>query len=334
MVPDPVPARRLDARAAGAYARDLARILAGARLNQQYPDAAAVAGWVACMAQAAASGLWPGLEVDLRSGLPAPAAWAQLRADLALAPASLGVLRPRPELEARARRYPRGPYQDHLRRHDHYTALLGLPPYPLEALRVSPRHEGEGGRAESFQLTLDTLGVDGLPARLGLHLRVAPTKRGPPAVRMQGDAAVASAPFAARLRSLGGRDALLLFALLAEEPGLTPLELTRGSLGPVFVGGLAEDGPAAESGAPFVGTFGLERVSDAGAARDNDPLAACAPPARTPAEAEALARAATRLGARLFRDRKLVVPGALVEAVRAWCARRGTRNVIYGLEAP
>ncbi len=330
---EPARMRRLQDEAAATYARDLAQVLAGARLNQQYPDAAAVAAWTACMAQAVRLGLLPGLEVDLRSGLPARGMWERLRADAALAPASLAVLRPLPELEQRARRYPRGPYQDHLRRHAHYTALGGLPPYPCEALAAAPRREAGAGQAASYQLTLDTLGADGLPVRLGLHVRVAPVKRCPP-LALRGEAVLPSAEFAARLRALAGLDAELAFTRLAEEPGLTPLELLRGSLGPVFVGGLRSEGPAAEAGAPFVGTFGLERAGTEGAEGDNDPLSASAPVERTGEEARACAGARARLGFRVFRDRKLVVPAALVPAVQAWCQGRGTRNVVYGLEAP
>jgi hypothetical protein len=330
---EPAPARRLQGEAAAAYARDLALILAGARLNQQYPDARAVAAWTACMAEAVRLGLLPGLGVDLRSGLPARAMWERLRADAALAPASLAVLRPLPELEQRARRYPRGPYQDHLRRHAYFTALSGLPPYPFEALGAAPRREAGAGQARSFQLTLDALGADGLPARLGLHVQVAPAKRRSPPLSMQGEAVLPSPELAARLRALAGLDAELAFTRLTEEPGLTPLELVRGSLGPVFVGGLRGEGPAAEAGAPFVGTFGLERVGAEGADGDNDPLSASAPPERSGEEARACASARERLGFRVFRDRKLVVPAALVPAVQAWCQGRGKRNVVYGLEA-
>jgi hypothetical protein len=319
--------RRLDGQAAEDYVCDLSTILRAARLNQHYPDPEALAAWLEGLRPSVHRGILPGLEIDLRSGLPARGLWQRLRVEHGLAPASLALLRPREELEARARRYPRGPYQEHLRRQAWYGALVGLPAFPLDERRAMLRRPEPDGR-HWIQVLRDGLTSEGMPVRLTLQLRLADGRRRPKApLGLEQEVAVVSDALWKTVEGLLELDAELAFARLREVPGLVPQEVQRTSLGPVFVQGLKAVGPAAEAGQAFVGTFGHELAGLEGADRDNDPLSPARERPRAEADEAACRRARDEAGLKVFRDRKLVVPAALVSRVEAWCRTRGTRNV-------
>ena len=139
-----------------------------------------------------------------------------------------------------------------------------------------------------------------------------------------------------RLASL---DAELTLVRLAGTPGLTVERVIRGTVGPIYVAGVAmPEALASELREPpgpgfAIATFGLDMAAgDVARDGDNDPLedpmgGRLPGPAR-----EALVEARGRHGYRVYKDRKLVASStAASEAAQRLCARMGTRNVIYVL---
>ena len=66
------------------------------------PDARRLADHVDAMDPAVHGGLYPGLEVDVRTGLPTYKEWTRVQTDVALATGQLAQLGPRKELAAKA----------------------------------------------------------------------------------------------------------------------------------------------------------------------------------------------------------------------------------------
>ena len=94
-----VPARVLAGEEEAGYVRRLREILGAARLGSHYPDGTRLSEHVGVLAPEVHRGLYPGLEVDLRSGLPTYREWTRAQTDVRVAEDQLRQLGPRGELE-------------------------------------------------------------------------------------------------------------------------------------------------------------------------------------------------------------------------------------------
>lgn len=329
----------LEGDAVQRYVDLCSRGIGRARLSEHYPPARRLVGQLEAMGPRVHRGLYAGLRVDRRAGLPSYREWTRVRADAELAPQVLAELPPPAELEARARAEPDGIWDKQWRKHGYYTHLTTLDATPPSHMVVRLRRVEPAERRAWFHVVLDKLDQSGVFVRASIELSQRASFWSRPLLELDEDAVRETEALRTILYRLTSLDAELTFVRLADTEGLEVERVVRGTVGPIYVAGTVlppalADALAQPPGPDFlVATFGLDMAAgDVARDGDNDPLEDLLSARLAPAGQAAYAEARARLGYRVYKDRKLVVGSpALVAAAQGMCARMGTRNVIYAL---
>ncbi len=331
-----LPTVMLTGAAELAYVHALTAAIRAARLNTSYPPGAHLLAHLHGLSPAVHLGLYPGLALDARSGLPTYREWTRVRTDAALAARGLAELPSRAELEARAASRPGSIHGKRLLKQRYYAALAAAPLPPLEAIDVALRRLDAKAASAEVLVTLDKLDATGALLRVRVEL----TERGGfwrrKLVAVQADLAAHTEELKAIVYQNAGIDAELLFAQLAARPGVTVAQVSRGTIGPIFCAGVRAPAALAElvASGGVVASFALD-TAGVGVARDvdQDPLL---DPMADALSAEARAtylEARARLGYKVVKERKFATDSTRVEAVRAFCRACKTRNPVYATSA-
>jgi hypothetical protein len=331
--------RVLEGDAAQRYVDLVTRAIARARLSEHYPPARRLVGQVGAMGPRVHGGLYADLRVDGRSGLPTYREWARVRADAELSPRVLAELPPRPELEARARQEPAGIWGKQLLKHGYHTHLSGIDATPPSHMTVQLRRIEPQERRAWFHVVLDKLDSSGVFVRSSIELSQEASFWSRPMLELDADAVRFTEALRTIVYRLTSLDAELTFVRLCDTEGLVVERVIRGTVGPVYVAGTLLP-PALEAELPgppgpelVVASFGLDMAAgDVAKDGDNDPIEDLLSERLAPEGRAAYVEARRRYGYRVYKDRKLVVGDAATgEAVQRFCARMGTRNVVYVL---
>lgn len=335
------------------YVDGLARAIARARLSDQYPPSKRLAAQVAAMGPKAHHGLYSELRVDRRSGLPSYREWTRVCADAELSPKILAELPPEAELRERAQRVPQGnqPGSPHEGPHEiwakqlrklHYHRMLStIDATPPSQMVVKLRRVEPEQRRAWFHVVLDKLDQSGVFVRFSIELSQEASFWGRAMLELDDDAVRETQALRTIIYRLTSLDAELTFVRLADTEGLVIERVIKGTVGPVFTPGVAmpealrEQLPAPPGPGFLVATFGLDMAAgDVARDGDNDPVEDLLIEQLDPEGRAAYDGARERYGYRVYKDRKIVVGSpALVDVVHRYCARMGTRNVVYALRA-
>jgi hypothetical protein len=321
----------LDEAAAESYLARAAALLREARLGAQFPSARAVLATLEALSQRCHRGLYPQLQVDAASGLPALKEWTRVLTDVQLAKKLLAGLPPLPELQERAPRDPA--YGKQLLKYLYFTRLQQKPPPPVEQLTVALQRLWPQSGTAQVQLTLDKLDARGLLLRCTVELCQGPSPR--PLVRRDGEQVAATPELHGLLYRLAAHDAELLFIELFAQPGVQPRRVCIGTIGPLYLAELPQPsglGALLRGPGAALGSFGLTTAaSELAEGRDNDPLSqSMCQRLSAPARAQ-YDKTRQRLGYHVTRDRKFVADPDSLPHLLALCQQAGTRNVIYPL---
>lgn len=325
--------------AAQAYVDVVGKAIARARLSEQYPPGRRLAAQIEAMGPRVHGGLYAELRVDRRSGLPGYREWARVATDAALSARVLAELPPEPELQARARKEPHGIWGKQWLKQRYHAYLSGIDATPPSHMMVKLRRVDPAERRAWFHVVLDKLDHTGVFVRASIDLSQASSFWSRPMLELDEDAARETEGLRTIVYRLTSLDAELTLVRLAETPSLQVERVIRGTVGPIWVPGVAMPAVlAAELQGPpepgfAIAGFGLDMAAaDLASDGDNDPFEELASE-RLPAEARAaLLEARRRLGYRVYKDRKLVVSSVVAaDAVQRVCTRMGTRNVVYVL---
>lgn len=332
--PAGIPSRTLQGADEAAYVARLGEVLRAARLGPQYPDARRLAGHLGVLAPAVHRGLYPGLEVDLRSGLPTYREWTRAQTDLRIAADQLRQLGDRAILERKAAADPGSIHARQLVKHDYYAAIRDVAPAPLGEMTVALRRVEPERRRASFHVVLDKLDASGVFVRYTIDLAQQGDAWNRQLVVLDDDSTRHTEGFRSLIYQFTSYDAEFTLVRLATLGGLEVERVIKGVVGPVcfpWTRRPDELQPVLAAGG-FVAMFALDTAAqDLAADRDNDPFADLLVD-RLTAEARGEYDAARqRLGYKVFKDRKFVAPRAAVAALQALCASRGARNVVYGV---
>ena len=324
----------LAADAEATYLERTAAMLRRARLNSQFPDARRSIEYLRSMGRAVHGGLYPPLEIDVRSGLPPFREWNRVRADREMAEEILSDLPAEEELATKARRDPRGIHGKQLLKRHYYTTLTERTLEPLDHMEVSLRRIEPGERTAHFHVVLDKLDATGLLVRTTIDLSQRDSVWDHPMVTLDEDTARHTEGLRSLVFRFSSLDAEHLLVRLAGLPNLEVERVVKARAGPFYQAGVrapeavrdvlaqAEDG--------VVATFSLDMAAvDLKRDRDNDPLDEWIGERYSEAAREEYEKARAGYDFRVFKDRKFVVSASLAEAMRAFCAERGTRNVVY-----
>jgi hypothetical protein len=325
------PVRLLDGAEESSYVSTVLRVLRAARLNTQYPDARALASHVGALAPEVHRGLYPGLEVDLRSGLPSYKEWTRVQTDVRIAAEQLRGLGHRDALVSRAGRGSEI-HARQLAKHGYYSDLAGASLAPLGEMTVALRRVEPEARRASFRVVLDKLDARGFFVRSSIDLAQTSDAWTERAVVLGDDAARQTEGFQSLIYELASLDSELTFITLTTTAGLEVERVVKGTVGPFCFAWTRgpEDVTRVLAGGRFVAMFALDMASiDLASDRDNDPFEDLVFERFSPEARREYERTRERHGYKVFKDRKLVVSADLVSDVRSICAARGTRNVVY-----
>lgn len=320
------------------YLDAMRRIMRGARLNTYYPDSRAVSAHLNAMHPDVHNGIYDGIAIDVRSGLPTYREWTRVQTDAALATDQLEQLGPKRDLERKARERPDSIFSRQLAKHDYYSRIEGMPTATLGDMTVQLRRVDQSTSTGHFHVVLDKLDASGLFVRYSIDLSQQ-NARWEGAVRVEdGDIAKQSDAFEALIYQFTSLDSEMTFAKIQTMQGMSVERVIKGIIGPIFFSfGDAKTEPPAEL-EPFVeehgwlATFSLDMTAyDIEESKENDPFVELLAQKSVDATTrERFARARANLGYKVFKDRKFVVPRSAVTAVRQLCADRGTKNIVYG----
>lgn len=329
----------LEGDAAQGYVDLVTRAIARARLSEHYPPSKRLTGQLEAMGPRVHGGLYADLRVDRGSGLPTYREWARVRADAELSARVLAELPPLAELEARARQDPRGIWGKQLLKQRYHAQLQGIDATPPSHMTVRLRRVDPAQRRAWFHVVLDKLDVSGVYVRASIELSQQASFWSRPLLELDDEAVRETEALRAIVYRLTSLDAELTFVRLADTEGLVVERVIRGTVGPIYATGtvlpaaLAAELPAPPGPGFVVATFGLDMAAgDVAKDGDNDPIEDLLCERLPPEGRAAYVEARRRYGYRVYKDRKLVVGDAATEAaVQRFCARMGTRNVLYVL---
>lgn len=327
----------LSGRAEAEYVARLRRILRSARLNLHYPEARALSSHVALMAPKIHRGLYPGLQIHQESGLPSYREWTRVKTDVDIAHEQLIKLGDRSELEKQAQQNDAEIYQKLLKKYDYYAQIKDRQLAALGDMSVALRRIDEANRTAYFRIVLDKLDASGIFVRYSIKLAQTHGAWNKKVVELDAETARHTDQFKSLIYKFTALPSDLTFVKLAALGGVRVERVVRGTVGPIFwraEQATPELRPLFEaSGAEgFIAQFGLDMLADDIAEdRHNDPLQPPGGARVSPEVKAALERAREKFGVRIFRDRKFVVPRAMLPALREFCQARGTNNMIYGV---
>lgn len=337
---------------ASTYLGMLGRAIRAARLNKTFPERRQLEGTLRALAAESHHGLYDGIYLDSRSGLPNMASFTRPLADRGVGAdalrgyadqASLDAKREQAEVFARLaskRRY--------------YELLQTLTLAPVDEHRVLlRRHEPDASRA-SFRVELTKLDGSGAYLRVVIELTQISSVWSHKLVDLDTEGEVASGTEALRgmVYRFASYDAETLFIRLHELEGVTVERVQRGILGPVRFaipsgGGVVtvlESKPDPIEGAwnAAVSARGDDALMLASFATDvaaldvreeksNDPLSPLLSAGIRDVERARYVILRERHPFRVYKDRKFVVSPSLVAGVRDACSQAGCKNLVYPL---
>jgi hypothetical protein len=328
-----IPSVTLTGEVESEYVRNLVAVFREARLNVHYPTAAALRDHVSCLSPQVHRGLYGGLDIDRRSGLPTYKEWTRVQTDVTLAEQMLADLGERDRLEKRARERDHLIYGKQLLKHLYYSDIRGKRLAPLGDMTVALRRVDPDTNTAWFNVVLDKLDASGLFVRFTVDLSQTSSVWNRTLVRLDADSAKHTEELRTLIYRFTSLDAEFTFFKLVTFGGLTVERVVKGTVGPMLFAGQQAPGALGEFMAKqphgFCAAFPLDMAAcDLAADRDNDPLE---DPMVLTLSGDAKAEyelARESMGYRVFKDRKFVVSANLKQTLRDWCNQQGTKNII------
>lgn len=329
-----IPAITLSGQDERDYIDRLVRILQRARLNSQYPDARALTSHVQGLHPDIHQGLYPGVEMDARSGLPTYKEWTRVQTDTLIAPDQLRQLGDRAALAARAAQSgPEGIYAKQLKKLDYYTQMSGRALTTLGEMSVALRRVDPAQRRAWFNVVLDKLDVSGAFVRYNIDLSQTSTAWSKPVVTLDKESARHTEAFQSLIYKFTSLDAEFTYAKLASIDGLQIERVIKGVVGPFCFSPQMAPAPLKplfQTPQDFVAMFSLDMIAhDLTEDRHNDPLAESFAERLSDEGRQGYLKARAHYGYLSFKDRKFVASPSLTRPLQELCLARGTRNIIY-----
>lgn len=323
-----IPSELLRGDAEGSHVQMLLAALRGARLNAYYPDVRALSSHLQVLSPETHQGVYAGLEVDSRTGLPTYKEWTRGQTDVRLASAQLKTMGPRSSLLQKAKEHPDSAHARQLQRFDYYQRIKDMPLAPLGDMKVQLRRIDHERSVAHFHVLLDKLDASGVFVRYAIDIAQRRGSLEQIANVDPREVATHTQDFQALIYQFTSLDAEFTFVKLASIPGLVVERVIKGTIGPIWtpITQTPEEWKGVET--PFLASFGLDMAAhDVLEFKDNDPFS------KTHATPLSDAYVSMRkpLGYNVFKDRKFVCARQKLAEVRAFLDRQPTKNILYGV---
>lgn len=329
-----IPSTLLTGDAEREYIKRLLVILRRARLNLYYPDARALGSHIEGMSPRFHQGLYPGVEMNLSSGLPTYKEWTRVQTDVTLAADQLRQLGARSALEPKARAQPDSIWAKQLKKIDYYTAQNGRKLAVLGDMSVALRRIDPATQTAWFHVVLDKLDASGLFVRYAIDLSQQASAWSKPVVTLDKETASHTEEFQSLIYKFTSLDSEFTFAKLNAIGGLSVERVAKGTIGPFYFA--TEQAPPTlrplleQTPGSFIAMFALDMIAeDLTEDRDNDPLDDLLIDKLSDEGKRGYQLAREKYAYKCFKDRKFVVPRQLVAPLQEFCKEHGTKNIIY-----
>ncbi len=340
--------------AASAYLQLLGRAFRAARLSKQFPDRRRLDATLRALETESHRGLYDGIFVDSRSGVPNMAGFTRALADKSVGLESLHRYEAQEELDARASDHEI--YQRMANKRRYYETLGKMHLAPVDEHRVLlRRHEPAASRA-SFRVELTKLSGSGHYLRVVIELTQTSGLWAHKLVELDefGEVAEGTAGLRSMVYRFAGYDAETLFIRLHELEGVHVERVQRGIIGPVLWSVPGRDGQtfvaqpepnaitqawtAAWSagklgpGQHLVASFATDiAATDVKDEKSNDPLSPLLASGIREQEKARYRILRDRHPFRVYKDRKFAATPELVGLVESVCAALGSKNLVYAV---
>ncbi len=322
----------MGAEAAGIYLAMLRRLLQAGRLNRFFPDPARLEALWGFLAPSGGFGTWPGLEINLRTGLPAePAVGRILSQQEASSRFLAGV--DLPVLEAKA---DPSPAEQRLLEQARYHQELQRASLPRwSRLDLALRRVEADRRRAFFTTVFDRFDAsEELFARYTVQLYQHHGRWTRNLVELQGDDLEATGPFRTVISRYHSDEAEFAFVLLSELPAITVEEVVRCRVGPLWFEGVEMPPAVASLLAAHPGSFILHFPTDRAGLTvredgNRDPFSVLWRQVLQPEARELAEKKAGELGYHVHKERKFACTRAVAGPFSEWLKQRGARCVVY-----
>ncbi|MEM6290062.1 MAG: hypothetical protein AAGA54_02320 [Myxococcota bacterium] len=337
---------------ASTYLDLLGRAIRSARLNKTFPERRQLDGTLRALGAKAHHGLYDGIYLDSRWGLPNMASFTRPVADQGVGAGALAEYESQAELDAKADQADVFARMAAKRRYFELLQTLTLAPVDEHRVLLR-RHEPAEARA-SFRVELTKLSGSGAYLRVVIELTQTSSVWSHKLVDLDVNGEVASGTEALRgmVYRFASYDAETLFIRLHELEGVQVERVQRGIVGPVRFALPTEHGVvsvleaaddltsaawseacAAAGGQPLMmASFGSDVAAlDVREEKSNDPLAPLLSAGIRDVERARYTLLRERHPFRVYKDRKFVASRPLVAGIKSACNDAGCKNLIYPL---
>lgn len=328
-----VPSLTLQGQDEADYIDTLQTVFRRSRLNAYYPDARHLAQHVSILAPQCHRGIYPGVQVDSRTGLPTYREWTRAQTDTRVAPDQLRQLN-RAELAEKAARDPDSVHGRQLAKHDYYREIVDTSLVPLGDMTVRLRRIEPHTSTAHFNVVLDKLDASGVFVRYTID--VAQKRDAVERIANVDEREVArqTEDFQGLIYRFTSLDAEFTFVKLETMGALKVERVVKGVVGPIYFDFTRnpDEVHAFVKEHGFLATFGLDMAAiDVTEDKNNDPWADRFKSNLNAESRRGYDAARKHLNYKVFKDRKFVCPRRAVPAVHELCSKFGTRNVVYGV---
>jgi hypothetical protein len=348
--------QRLVEPAASTYLGLLSGAIRAGRLNNGFPDRRRLEGTLRALGAPVHQGLYDGIFVDSRSGLPNMASLTRVLTDKSVGIEALDRLEDQSTLDARSSEAE--VFQRMAKRRRYYEALSGMHLAPVDEHRVLLRRHEPGESRASFRVELTKIAGTGEYLHVVIELTQTSGLWSHRLIGLDPNGEVAEGTQA--LRSLVYRfatlDAETLFIRLHELEGVAVERVQRGIVGPALfciptperllivaeppVNPLTsawadwlESSPELRTPMMAISFATDIAATDVRDERSNDPLSSLFSSDLREQEHARYSILRQRHPFRVYKDRKFVVSPELVPFVSDMCTEAGTKNIVYPLRA-
>ncbi|MGI5842650.1 MAG: hypothetical protein ACOX9B_00500 [Candidatus Xenobium sp.] len=326
------PQALLGPEAAEIYLAMLRRLLQAGRLNRFFPDPGRLDNLLSFLAPSGGVGAYPGLEVNLRTGMPAEPAVGRILSqqdlsDKFLAEVDLPGLSARTDLSPAERRL-----LEQARFHQRLQQA-SLPRW--QRLDLALRRVETEKRWAFFTTVFDRFDAsEELFVRYTVQLYQHHGRWTRPLVDLQGDDLEATGPFRTVISRYHSDEAEFAFVLLSELSAITVEEVVRCRVGPLWFEGVEMLPEVAELLAAYPGNFILHLPTDRAGLTvredgNRDPFSVLWRQVLHPGARDVAEKKARDLGYHVYKERKFACTRAVAGPFSDWLKSRGTRCVVY-----
>ena len=327
------PAIELNGEVADGYVDNLTAILRMARLNNYYPKTRAILQNLSCMASKMHRGLYAGLEIDARSGLPTYREWTRVQTDRDIASEALDGLPSLATLQEKAAAAPDSIFGKQLLKYHYYTDIKDKQLASLSDMDVALRRIEPENKKAYFRVVLDKLDVRGLFVRYTIEVSQEDDYWNKPIATLDQDDAEHTDSFRSLIYSFSSLDSEFTFSKLAALGGLEVERVVKGTIGPIYFPGMPAPEPIEailESHPEYIASFSVDMAAtDLVDDKDNDPMDDLMADSLSEDAKRGYEHARGRFGYKVFKDRKFVTTRDLMAPLKAYCEASGTKNIIY-----